>query len=102
VEVKNVHLRRTDALAEFPDCVTARGARHLDELSGMVAQGHRAVMLYLVQRTDCARFALARDLDPAYGQAFDRARDAGVEVVCVDTVISTRGVSLGKAIDVVE
>lgn len=102
VEVKNVHLRRTDDLAEFPDCVTARGARHLDELSGMVAQGHRAVMLYLVQRTDCARFALARDLDPAYGQAFDRARDAGVEVVCVDTVISTRGVSLGKAIDVVE
>ena len=102
VEVKNVHLRRTDDLAEFPDCVTARGARHLDELSGMVAQGHRAVMLYLVQRTDCARFALARDLDPAYGQAFDRARDAGVEVVCADTVISTRGVSLGKAIDVVE
>ena len=102
VEVKNVHLRRTDDLAEFPDCVTARGARHLDELSDMVAQGHRAVMLYLVQRTDCARFALARDLDPAYGQAFDRARDAGVEVVCVDTVISTRGVSLGKAIDVVE
>ena len=102
VEVKNVHLRRTDDLAEFPDCVTARGARHLDELSDMVAQGHRAVMLYLVQRTDCARFALARDLDPAYGQAFDRARDAGVEVVCADTVISTRGVSLGKAIDVVE
>ena len=102
VEVKNVHLRRTGDLAEFPDCVTARGARHLDELSAMVAEGHRAVMLYLVQRTDCARFALARDLDPAYGQAFDRARDAGVEVVCVDTVISTQGVSLGKAIDVVE
>ena len=102
VEVKNVHLRRTGDLAEFPDCVTARGARHLDELSSMVADGHRAVMLYLVQRTDCARFALARDLDPAYGLAFDRARDAGVEVVCMDTVISTQGVSLGKAIEVVE
>ena len=101
VEVKNVHLRRTGDLAEFPDCVTARGARHLDELSAMVAEGHRAVMLYLVQRTDCARFALARDLDPTYGHAFDRARDAGVEAVCVDTVISTLGVSLGKAIDVV-
>ena len=102
VEVKNVHLCRTGDLAEFPDCVTARGARHLDELSAMVAEGHRAVMLYLVQRTDCARFALARDLDPAYGHAFDRARKAGVEVVCVDTVISTQGVSLGKTIDVVE
>lgn len=95
VEVKNAHLRRNSDCCEFPDCVTARGARHLEELAGMVAEGHRAVMLYLVQRTDCARFALARDLDPGYGAAFDAARDAGVEVLCYGTEITTGGVDLG-------
>ena len=85
VEVKNVHLRRKGDQAEFPDCVTERGAKHLAELSDMVRCGHRAIMLYLVQRTDCAGFALARDLDPGYGAAFDRARMAGVEAICHGT-----------------
>ena len=98
LEVKNVHLRREGDLAEFPDCVTARGARHLDDLATMVGEGHRAVMLYLVQRTDCGRFDLARDLDPAYGAAFDRAKQAGVEAICYGTEISTQGVSLGAPI----
>lgn len=102
VEVKNVHLRRTGDVAEFPDCVTLRGARHLDELADMVAEGHRAVMLYLVQRTDCARFALARDLDPGYGAAFDRARAAGVEAICIDTRIDTQGVGIGNLLPVDE
>jgi sugar fermentation stimulation protein A len=98
LEVKNVHLLRSGDLAEFPDCVTARGAKHLQELSDMVALGHRAAMFYLVQRTDCTRFDLARDLDPAYGAAFDKAREAGVEVLCYDTVITTGGVLIGKPI----
>ncbi len=94
VEVKNVHLRRERRLAEFPDCVTERGAKHLAELSDMVAAGHRAVMFFLVQRTDCDSFDLARDLDPAYGAAFDAARAAGVEVICHTTRITTDGVDL--------
>ncbi len=94
VEVKNVHLRRAGDWAEFPDCVTARGARHLEELGDMVAAGHRAVMLYVVQRTDCARFRLARDLDPAYGAAFDRARSRGVEALCRDAAISPEEIAL--------
>jgi len=102
VEVKNVHLRRTGDLAEFPDCVTERGARHLAELSDMVAEGHRAVMLYLVQRTDCAGFALARDLDPGYGAAFDRARAAGVEAICLETHIDTQRVEIGKTLPIHE
>ncbi|NNF90143.1 MAG: DNA/RNA nuclease SfsA [Boseongicola sp.] len=102
VEVKNAHLRRNSDVCEFPDCVTARGAKHLHELAGMVEQGHRAIMLYLVQRTDCARFRLARDLDPAYGKACDRAREAGVEVICYGTDISTEGVSLGSAVEVLD
>lgn len=98
VEVKNVHLRRTGTLAEFPDCVTTRGARHLDELSSMVALGHRAVMLYLIQRTDCDRLAMAADLDPGYAAAFDMARAAGVEVSCHGTRITRDGVWLGAAL----
>ena len=100
VEVKNVHLRRTGDLAEFPDSVTARGARHLEELSDMVAAGHRAVMLYLVQRTDCARLAMAADLDPAYARAFDAAREAGVEMLCHGTEIDGTGVRLGAELPV--
>jgi sugar fermentation stimulation protein A len=95
VEVKNVHLRRTDDWAEFPDCVTARGAKHLDELAGMVRAGHRAMMLYLVQRTDCARLRLASDLDPAYATAARKAQEAGVEVLCYGTRIDPAGVTLG-------
>ncbi len=98
VEVKNVHLRRDGDWAEFPDCVTTRGARHLEELAAMVAEGHRAVMLYLVQRTDCARFRLAADLDPGYARAFAAAREAGVETICLGTRISPQGVWLGEPI----
>ncbi|MEM8822345.1 MAG: DNA/RNA nuclease SfsA [Pseudomonadota bacterium] len=98
VEVKNVHLRRTGTLAEFPDCVTARGAKHLRELSEMVAQGHRAVMVYLVQRTDCTEMALAADLDPDYATAFAEARGAGVEAICLSTKITIEGVEAGPGL----
>ncbi len=100
VEVKNVHLRRDGDWAEFPDSVTARGARHLDELAGMVAQGHRAVMFYFVQRTDCARFRLAADLDPTYAGAFARARAAGVEAICFDSAISPEEITLRNPIPI--
>jgi sugar fermentation stimulation protein A len=101
VEVKSVTLNRQLGLAEFPDCVTKRGARHLDELAAMVRMGHRAVMLYLVQRTDCSRFDLARDLDPAYGAAFDAARAQGVETMCFATQISPGGVDLAGRLKIV-
>lgn len=100
VEVKNVHLRRNDDWAEFPDSVTTRGAKHLRELSDVVAAGHRAVMLYLVQRTDCARLKMAADLDPGYAAAFGTARGAGVEMICYDTAISTDGVDLRRALPI--
>src|SRR5215475_10573855 len=69
VEVKNVHLMRQAGLAEFPDSVTVRGAKHLDELVSMVSVGNRAVMLFLVQIGSAVRFGLARDIDPRYGKA---------------------------------
>jgi len=93
VEVKNVHLKRDPArgggAAEFPDSVTARGVKHLVELAAMVEGGARAVMLFVVQRTDCDHFRLAGDIDPAYEAAFREARARGVEALCYTCQIST-------------
>ena len=88
VEIKNVHLLREASLAEFPDSVTKRGAKHLVELGDMVDEGHRAVMLYLVQRTDAERFTLASDMDPAYVDAFNEAKARGVEALVYDCTIT--------------
>ncbi|MFC0011728.1 DNA/RNA nuclease SfsA [Devosia nitrariae] len=100
LEVKNVHFSREPGLAEFPDSPTERGARHLAELSAMVAAGHRAVMLYLVQRTDCSRFGLAGDLDPRYAAAFALAKAAGVEALCYDCALSTETITLRQALPI--
>jgi len=98
VEIKNVHLMRRPGLAEFPDAVTKRGARHLMELSDMVATGGRAVMLYLVQIGSAERFALARDIDPGYAAAFDAARAAGVEAIAYRCAITCGGIEVAEAI----
>jgi sugar fermentation stimulation protein A len=100
LEVKNAHLSRAGGLAEFPDCVTARGARHLGELAAMAAAGDRAILLYVVQRTDCASLRLAADLDPAYAAAAAAARAAGVEVLAHATEIDPGGVRLGGPLPV--
>lgn len=94
VEVKNVHLSRQGGLAEFPDSVTARGAKHLQELADMVAAGHRAVMFYLVQRDDCDRFAIAADIDPNYNSALQAALAAGVEAICYACRVETTGIEV--------
>lgn len=99
VEVKSVTLRR-DEMAEFPDSVTKRGAKHLDALAALVSQGHRAMMLYLVQREDCQALRIARDLDPAYAARFGAARNAGVQMVCHGTHITPHGIEFGAALPV--
>jgi len=98
VEIKNVHLMRRAGLAEFPDCVTLRGAKHLDELAAMAAAGARAVTLFLIQIGSAERFALARDIDPAYGRAFDRARASGVEAVAWKCAISREAIELAASV----
>ncbi|MDX3929626.1 MAG: DNA/RNA nuclease SfsA [Shinella sp.] len=88
VEVKNVHFRRQEGLAEFPDTATLRGAKHLEELGDMAEAGHRAIMLYLVQRDDCERFRICSDLDPVYAAGFERAIRRGVEAYAVKCIVS--------------
>jgi sugar fermentation stimulation protein A len=94
VEIKNVHLLRQPGLAEFPDSVTTRGAKHLGELADMVAAGHRAVMLYVIQRPDCDRLALAADLDPGYAAAFSEATARGVEAVAYRCAVGPDAVTI--------
>ncbi|WP_193177694.1 DNA/RNA nuclease SfsA [Oricola nitratireducens] len=102
VEVKNVHMSRVAGLAEFPDTVTARGAKHLVELADMAAEGHRAIMVFLVQRGDCESLKLCRDLDPAYCAAFDRATAVGVEAFAIQCQISENEILPVKTIPVAE
>lgn len=102
VEVKNVHLRRGPPVAEFPDCVTSRGAKHLVELAEMVRGGHRAVMLYLVQRDDCDHFRLAADLDPAYARGLAAARQAGVEAICWACKVTPDGIAAHRPLPILE
>ena len=98
VEVKNVTLLRQEGIAEFPDAVTARGTKHLNELSDMVAQGHRAVMFYLVQRDDSTTFKIASDIDPTYADALKKARTAGVELLCYDCSLSAEEITVNSPI----
>jgi len=98
VEIKNVHLMRQAGLAEFPDSVTARGAKHLKALSEMVAAGARAVMVYFVQRGDAETFALAHDIDPTYARTFIEATNSGVEAIAVASAVTPEGLALPRAI----
>lgn len=101
VEVKNCHLMRTPGLAEFPDSVTTRGAKHLFELSRRVREGDRAVQLFIVQRGDCDRLSPAGDLDPAYAEALRSAAMNGVEILAYGCRVTLEGVALAEAMEVV-
>ena len=100
VEIKNVHLMRKPGLAEFPDAVTERGAKHLGELAAMVGDGKRAVMVFLIQRADAKSIVLARDIDPTYGKAFDAAVAAGVEVIAVRCRLSETEIAVDRLVKV--
>jgi sugar fermentation stimulation protein A len=98
LEVKNCHLMRGGRLAEFPDCVAARSLKHLRELTEMVRLGDRAVMLFVIQRTDCDTFSTAADLDPAYAAGLTAAAAAGVEVLCYDCDLSEQEIRIARRI----
>lgn len=100
VEVKSVTLSRRAGLAEFPDAVTARGTKHLADLAAEVGRGHRATLLFLVQRGDCDHLAVAADIDPTYALALATARAAGVAVHAVACDVTTETVMPARRIPV--
>jgi len=100
VEVKSVTLSRQQGIAEFPDSVTTRGTRHLNELTRMVADGYRAMMVYLIQRSDCTEFRLAADIDPAYAAALDSALYNGVEAVCYGCNLNNNEIIVSQRIPI--
>jgi len=104
VEVKSVTMRRSDGpnagKAEFPDAVTSRGAKHLVELADMVAEGHRSVMVYLVQREDCKSFTISDDIDPDYGKGYKAALSNGVEALCYTCKVTTEGIEVDSPLPI--
>ena len=103
LEVKSVTLRRSSAaphIGEFPDAVTARGARHLRELAAVRAGGDRAMLLYLVQRGDCEAVRLAADIDPAYAEAARDAQAAGVDFRAIDCRVTPEEIAVRRPLPV--
>jgi sugar fermentation stimulation protein A len=99
VEIKNCTLVE-DGTAMFPDAVTVRGQKHLDELKDLVKTGHRAVIFFLIQRMDAQRFAPAAGIDPAYARKLVQAKGHGVEIVTRDVVIDPARIRVHRSLPV--
>ncbi len=97
VEIKNCTLVE-NSVAMFPDAVTTRGQKHLDELEYLVSKGNRGVIFYLIQRMDAKTFRPADMIDKTYAEKLKRALENGVEIIIRDTIINTETISIGKSI----
>ena len=102
LEVKNVTLVRNEKVAEFPDAVTSRGTKHLNELINAKKCGYQSYILYLIQREDCKNFKVADDIDKDYKIAFNKAIKAGVKMLCYDCKISNEEVKLNNQINLID
>ncbi len=101
VEVKNVTLSRKKGIAEFPDAVTLRGQKHIKELIKASKKGFEIYLLYVIQREDCDRFQLAKDIDPEYYDLVKKAVKKKLKLLCYDCKFSTKGIELNNKINLV-
>ena len=99
LEVKNVTLLRERKIAEFPDAVTSRGTKHLNELCDAKKKGYQSYILYLIQREDCDSFKIAEDIDEKYKISFSKALNAGVKILCYDCKLNSEEIKLNKQIN---
>src|SRR5580700_5472495 len=102
LEVKNVHLMRKPRVAEFPDCVTDRGAKHMEELAAATGSGARAVVLFVIQIASADRFAVARDIDPAFAAAFHVARGQGVQMLAWRCNVNLNGIEIAAPVPIID
>jgi sugar fermentation stimulation protein A len=100
IEVKNVTLSRTNKLAEFPDAVTSRGAKHINELIKAKAKGYDVYLMFVIQRHDCDRFSIAKDIDPKYADLLSDAIKKNLNILCYDCKFSPKGIKLNKQIKI--
>ena len=100
IEVKNVTLSRTNKLAEFPDAVTSRGAKHINELIKAKIKGYDVYLMFVVQREDCDQFSIARDIDPKYADLLSEATKKKLNILCYDCKFSSKGIKLNKQIKI--
>mgnify|MGYP006104008825 CR=1 FL=1 len=98
LEVKNVTLLRKQKIAEFPDAITTRGSKHLNELIKAKKKGFHAYILYLIQIENCDSFKIASDIDENYKINFDKALKNGVKILCYDCKLNNEEIKLNKQI----
>jgi len=99
LEVKNVTLVRKNSIAEFPDAITSRGTKHLNELINAKKKGYKSYILYLIQRDDCKSFKIAKDIDEEYKITYEKALNNGVKMLCYDCKLSNEEIKINNQID---
>ena len=100
IEVKNVTLSRKKNVAEFPDAVTSRGLKHIEELVKASKKGYKIYILYLIQRNDCKIFKIANDIDPKYSDSLLKAVKKNLNILCFDCKFSSKGIKLNQKIKI--
>ena len=100
IEVKNVTLSRKKSLAEFPDAVTTRGLKHINELENAGKKNYKIFIIFLIQRNDCEVFTIAKDIDPDYAKALKLAVKNKLNILCYDCKFSSNGIKLNKQIKI--
>ncbi len=100
LEVKNVTLSRKNRIAEFPDAVTERGAKHIQELLKASKEGFKIFLVYIIQRNDCKKFSIASDIDPNYWKLLSKAIKKKLKIICYDCKFSTKGIKVNKKIKI--
>ena len=98
LEVKNVTLKRYHNLAEFPDSITSRGTKHLNELIKAYEQGYQSYLLFVIQREDCKKFNIAEDIDHEYAKTFKKAIRKNIKIICYDCKFTSKGIKLNRKI----
>ena len=98
LEVKNVTLKRKPKVAEFPDSITSRGTKHLNELINAAKKGFKSYLLFVIQRNDCDKFEIAKDIDPEYSRTLIKAVKNNVKILCYDCKFSSKGIILNNKI----